>query len=109
MSVYSVLKLRNDYTVFEELPTSVGDLTVVNAVLRGDAWPKTYICDCQILNRRQQLLKYNSVTSKLMIVISSILYISTAYSFFIIFIKCHFLITLYFFHASMNKAYMQDY
>ena len=40
MSVYSVLKLRNDYTVFEELPTSVGDLTVVNAVLRGDAWRK---------------------------------------------------------------------
>ena len=35
MSVYSVLKLRNDYTVFEELPASIGDLTVVNAVLRG--------------------------------------------------------------------------
>ena len=104
MSVYSVLTLRNDYTVFEELPTSVGDLTVVNAVLRGDAWPKTYICDCQILNRRQQLLKYNSVISKLMIVISSILYISTAYT-----ESGHFLFTLYFFHASMNKAYMQDY
>ena len=101
MSVYSVLKLRNDYTVFEELPTSVGDLTVVNAVLRGDAWRKTYICDCQILNRRQQLLKYNSLISKLMIVISSILYISTAYSFFIIFINCEILSLVIFYLLSI--------